>query len=116
MNRFLKPNSAIDETKATTRKRSLFAIALVCLIVYMLGSITSSFIATIPTYSAILDDEEAMEVLSQEKLDAQSASKALDDALAKIKNEDPTWFRLVNLFSTVGVIIVVICFCKFIEK
>lgn len=116
MNRLFRPNSAIDETQATTKKRNLFAIAIVCLLVYMLGSIASSFIATIPTYSAILEDEEAMSVLSQENVDRQAVSEALDAALNRVADDNPTWFRLVNLFSTIGVIIVVFCFCLMVEK
>ena len=116
MLRFFRTNSAIDETAATTKKRSLILIALICLVVYMVGALGSNFITAIPTYAAVSEDPEVVALMSQSDVDNETMSKTLDEALTRFYADAPIWVNYVNLFSTVAVIIAVVAYCVIVEK
>ena len=117
-----KPNSAIDETVATTKRRSFFAIGLTFLLVYYISTMISGFILAIPMYYLSFTNDRFIEYIaeSDELVNSPDAMTELADGaqklLLEIFEENASFLNLCSLFATIATIGVVIFYCTKIEK
>lgn len=120
MNSSFMPNSAIDETAATTKRRTFFSVALIFLLVYLIGTVASSTILTIPMYVEIFSDAEVNEALNSDTTDPDVYMKEYSDAvyaaMERLLTNMPPWLNIVQLFATVTTIVAVLIYCCKIEK
>lgn len=117
-----KPNSAIDETVATTKRRSFFSIGLTFLLVYYISTMVSGFILAIPMYYVAFSDERFINYVT-ESVVAAGNSETMPDLtegaqkiLFDILEDNASFINLCSLFGTVATIVVVLFYCTLIEK
>lgn len=117
-----KPNSEIDETVATTKRRSFFAIGLTFLLFYYISTMISGFILAIPMYYIAFTNDRFIEYIaeSDELVNSPDAMTDLADGaqkvLLEIFEENASFINLCSLFATIATIGVVIFYCTKIEK
>lgn len=122
MSWLFKPNSVIDETIATTKKRKFFVIGLTFLLVYYIATFMSRLIIAIPTYIIAFSDERFMsfiaEMANKTDFDAymQEYQKSAEAILTQIVDDNMPLLNLFSLFGTLATIVVVIFYCCKIEK
>ncbi len=122
MQNLFKPNSAIDETAATTKKRRLFTVALVFILVYMIGSTVASIISTLPVYYEISTHPKMVELLSDDELMSDPTAyydqytETMNEVIEEIFANMPAWMTIVSLFSTAAIIAAVLVYCCRMEK
>ena len=116
MNKLFLTNSCIDETAATTKRRTFFAVGIVFLLVYMIGSTAASVISTTPLYGYIFKDKEIMDIINSGITDYEEYNTAITSALERLYANMPPWMNAFSLISTVATIIAVMIYCCKIEK
>lgn len=112
---FPKPEF-IDLTRKTDRKRTLIIEILMFIAVFAVASGIQSIVMTIPTIvyvltSGVFDGLET--VITDGNIDG---TVDYINRVAAIMSDMPGWFMLIQLFSTALVILVVILFCKLLQK
>ncbi len=120
MDRLFKTNSAIDETIATTKRRSFFMVGLIFLIVYIIGSTASGVVLAVPMYVELFNDPEVSaaveEYINDPAANMQGYMDAVTEASERIMASMPEWLNIVSLFATVTTIIATLIYCCKIEK
>ncbi len=122
MDWLFKPNSAIDETAATTKRRKFFALGLTFLLVYLVANFISGLISIIPMYYLIFTDEKLMSTIVESANNSDfnvymtEYEKAIEDALNSILVNNASFITLFSLFATVATIVTVLFYCCKIEK
>lgn len=120
MERFFKTNSAIDETAATTKRRSFFMVGLIFLLVYIIGSTASGVVLAGPMYIELFNDPAVTsafeEYLNDPAVDIQTYANAVAEASERIMAAMPEWLNAVSLYATVTTIIATLIYCCKIEK
>ncbi len=120
MNEIFKPNSLIDETAATVKRRSFFQVAITFLLVYLIGSLAASLLLTLPMSYEVMQNENVANAIASETTDPNEYMQAYTDAVTEALNgllaNPPAWFNVFQLFATVATIIAVLIYCVKIEK
>jgi len=120
MERLFKTNSAIDETIATTKRRSFFMVGLIFLLVYIIGSTASGVVLAVPMYVELFNDPEVSaaveEYINDPAANMQGYMDAVSEASERIMASMPEWLNIVSLFATVTTIIATLIYCCKIEK
>lgn len=120
MDRLFKTNSAIDETIATTKRRSFFMVGLMFLLVYIIGSTASGVVLAVPMYVELFNDPEVSaaveEYINDPAANMQGYMDAVSEASERIMASMPEWLNIVSLFATVTTIIATLIYCCKIEK
>lgn len=107
MKQLLQPNGAILETAATTKKRNIFLQILIGILVFFIGQFISSFFLTIIVMVYLFRDPKFL---------AGAESGSLDSVYASLTQELSELMNLFSLFTTLIPIIVVLVYCRWIEK
>lgn len=118
MNSVFGTTTAIQEAEYSAKKRSFLKVTLIFILVYVIGTMVSSSILTVPMYGYMINE------LSQntELLDALTAGdmnaymEAYNEFTKEMVANMPDWLLAMALFATVGLTATVIFYCTKLER
>ncbi len=118
MNSVFGTTAAIEQAEYTAKKRSFLKVTLIFILVYVIGTMISSTVLTIPMFGYMMSEMSE----NTELIDAISAGDlaAYEEAYPKFVNElmanMPDWLLASALFATVGLTATVIFYCTKLER
>ncbi len=118
MNRILGTTAVIEEAEYTAKKRSFIKVTLIFILVYVIGTMLSSMLLSIPMFGYVIEKMSAntalTEAISSGDLVAyeQEYLKFVEDITANL----PDWMLAMSLFATVGLTATVIFYCVKLER
>lgn len=118
MNKWLGYPAMLGEAKVNGKGKGWFMETLIFLLVFTVASTVQAIPQTIATYVNIFTNPESMEAIN-EAADALTRNLDYDaymEAIISVLNNMPTWMAVFSLFTTVLLTVVVILFCKLLQK
>lgn len=112
MNKLFGTSALIDDAASTMKPRHLIIATLICLLVYLIGSVASAIILSFAMVILVFTDNDLMSQILTNPEDTDG----LNDAVMKFTEEIMPTANLIMLFLTVFTIIAALFYCKKLEK
>ncbi len=122
MSNLFKPNSAIEETAATTKKRKMFGIGIAFLLIYYIATMISGILLSFPIYYLAFTDNRFVSYITEsvEYADATGITNDLTEGaqaiLLEIIEDNAAWINLFSLYATIVIIAATFIYCIKFEK
>ena len=118
MNSVFGTTAAIQEAEYSAKKRSFLKVTLIFILVYVIGTMVSSSILTVPMYGYMINElsqnTELFDALSAGDMNAYM--EAYTEFTKEMTANMPDWLLAMALFATVGLTATVIFYCTKLER